>query len=393
MGLLTPHRRARPQAAKDMMYPSSGDFGNALATLIGGKPIAFVSASRALKNTNVYSVINRIASDVASAHFKTENTATLDRLENPSSLISRFSFWQGVLLQLCLSGNAYVPLVGNSLEHVPNSDVQINYLPGNQGIIYTVNESNERPKMTLRQDQMLHFRLMPDPEYRYLVGRSPLESLQGALKIDQASTDSNLAVMDNQINPPGKLKISNYISDGKDLEDARTAFEEANGGDNAGRLMVLPDGFDYSQLEVKADVFKALTANATYSADQISTAFGVPSDILGGGSSTESQHSNISMIKATYLANLNSYVNPIVDEIRLKGRAPDLELDIKDMLDVDDSMLIQQVKDLMSVNGLGVEQAQFILKRSGFLPDNLPAYKPITTTPKGGDANDNQSED
>jgi HK97 family phage portal protein len=373
-----------------MMYPSSGNFSNALATFIGGKSISYVSAESALKNTNVYSVINRIASDVASAHFKTENIATLDRLEQPSNVISRFPFWQSVLLQLCLSGNAYVPLVGDSLEHVPNSDVQINYLPGNQGIIYTVNEYNGRPKMTLRQDQMLHFRLMPDPAYRYLVGRSPLESLQGALKIDKASTDSNLAVMNNQINPPGRLKISNFISDGQDLEDAREAFEKANMGENSGRLMVLPDGFDYSQLEVKADVFKALAANSAYSADQISTAFGVPSDILGGGTSTESQHSNISMIKATYLANLNSYVNPLVDEIRLKGHAPDLELDIKDMLDVDDSMLISQVKDLASAGVLGVEQAQFMLQRSGFLPDNLPPFAPIDAT-KGGETDDSKT--
>lgn len=385
MGLLTP-RNFNKRKAKNMVYPSNPAF---FTTTVGGMQLSYVSALSALQNTNVYSVINRIASDVASAHFKTENTATLNRLESPSSLIGRFSFWQGALMQLCLSGNDYIPLVGQNLEHIPNSDVQINYLPGNMGIVYTVLESNDRPQMVLRQDQMLHFRLMPDPQYRYLIGRSPLESLQNALNLDDKASKSNMSAMENQINPAGKLTISNYLSDGKDLESAREEFEKANTGDNSGRLMVLPDGFDYTQLEMKTDVFKALADNSAYSADQISKAFGVPSDILGGGTSTESQHSNIDQIKATYLANLNSYVNPIVDELRLKMNAPDLELDIKDMLDVDDSTLIDQVSNLAKSGVLGAEQAQFILTRSGFLPDNLPEFKPLTTQVKGGDESDN----
>ena len=303
MGLLTP-KNFNKRKAKNMAYPSNPAF---FTTTVGGMQLSYVSALSALQNTNVYSVINRIASDVASAHFKTENTATLNRLESPSSLIGRFSFWQGALMQLCLSGNDYIPLVGQNLEHIPNSDVQIDYLPGNMGIVYTVLESNERPQMVLRQDQMLHFRLMPDPQYRYLIGRSPLESLQNALNLDDKASKSNISAMENQINPAGQLKISNYLgdSDGKDLEAAREEFEKANTGDNSGRLMVLPDGFDYTQLEMKTDVFKALADNSAYSADQISKAFGVPSDILGGGTSTESQHSNIDQIKATYLENLN----------------------------------------------------------------------------------------
>lgn len=385
MGLLTPHNYARHKV-KNYVYPSNSNFGNALQSLIAGKPISYVSAELALKNTNIYSVVNRIASDVASAHFKTENLASRGRLEEPSTIIGRFSFWQSVVLQLCMTGNAYIPLVPGNLEHVPDSDVQIDYLEGNTGIIYQVMESNDRPAMTLRQDQMLHFRLMPDARYRYLIGRSPLESLQDSIKLDNEATKNNMDVMDKQINPAGKLTIDHYLAHGEDLEAARDEFEKANSGENSGRLMVLPDGFSYDQIEMKTDVFKALAANSAYSADQISKAFGVPSDILGGGTSTESQHSNIDMIKATYLANLNTYVNPIVDELRQKMHAPDLELDIKDMLDVDDSTLINQVNTLVQSGTITPEQGQYMLTRSGFLPSGLPAYQPV----KGGDNNDNQ---
>jgi HK97 family phage portal protein len=385
MGLLTP-RNYKKHKTTNMVYPSSGSFTNALATLIGGKPIGYVPASQALKNVNVYSAINRISSDIASAHFKTENTATLNKLERPSNVISRFSFWQGTLMQLALSGNDYIPLVGRNWEHVPNSDVQIEYLPGNNGIVYKVMENNDRPKMTLTQDQMLHFRLMPDPSYRFLIGRSPLESLQNALTIDDKSTQSNLNNLSNQMNPAGKLKIDNYIGDGQDLEDARDAFEKANSGENSGRLMTLPSGFDYEQFEMKTDVFKALVENAAFSADQISKAFGVPSDILGGGTSTESQHSNKDQIKALYLMNLNTYIHPILDELALKLHAPDLELDIKDMLDVDDSLMVSQIASLVDNGALGQAQGEYMLKRSGFLPNNLPKFEPL----KGGEQNADQ---
>ncbi|KRO14233.1 portal protein [Lactiplantibacillus xiangfangensis] len=383
MGLLTP-RNYKQHKINNYVYPSGGGFTPLLSS-VGGKQISYVSAGGALRNINVFSVINRIASDVASAHFKTENVAALRRLEQPSLLISRFSFWQGVIIQLCLGGNAYVPLVGHNLENVPLSDVQVNYLPGNVGISYTVAESNERPRMELSQDQMLHFRLMPDPSYRFLIGRSPLESLRDALTVDAKSNESNLKTLENQMSPAGKLKISGLINSDQDLSDARDMFEKANGGANAGRLMTLPDGFDYEQFEMKSDVFKALNENASYSAAQISQAFGVPSDILGGGTSTESAHSNIEQIKATYLSNLNTYVNPIVDELRNKSQSPDLELDIKDMLDVDDSILISQIKDLRSANAIDPVQAQYILKRNGFLPEDMPEFNPNLTM-KGGDS-------
>lgn len=375
MGLLTPRGYAKHKV-KNAVYPSYPGLIT-YGTSIGGVPISYVSAGTALKNVNVFSVLNRIASDVASAHFKTENTAALQRLENPSRIVSRFSFWQGVLIGLCLSGNAYIPLQTGSLEHVPPSDVQINYLPGNTGIEYTVIENNDRPEMKLSQDKMLHFRLMPDPHYRYLIGRSPLESLQTSLTIDQKTTDSNLSALANQINSGGMLKIKNYLDDApEDLENARSAFEKSNGGKNSGRLMVLPDFLDYEPFEIKTDVFKALNENASYSADRIATAFGVPSDMLGGGASTESQHSNSDQIKALYLANLNTYVNPIVDELKDKLNAPDLKLDVKSMLDVDDSILVSQVQSLSQYGSINQLQADFILRKQGYLPANAP---------KGGD--------
>ncbi|WP_062909667.1 phage portal protein [Pediococcus damnosus] len=375
---------------KNMVYPSTHGYSPSLYQIVGGKEIVMADASGALKNSDVYSVINRISSDVASAKFKTENSYVSDVLNSPSRLISRFSFWQGVLVQLLLSGNAYIPFVrGRGLEQVPPSDVQINYLKGNQGIQYTVSESNGRPEMVLPQSQMLHFRLMPDAKYRYLVGMSPLESLAYETSISNSSKKGNLNAMNHAINPGGVLKWETLKASDEEKTAMRVQFQEQNEG-NTGGVMVLDNSMDYTPFEIKQDVLKQLQESGEYSANNIAKAYGVPVDMMGGGSTTESQHSNIDQIKGTYLMTLNTDVNPILDELREKLNAPDLQLDIKGMIDVDDSLKINQINSMMTAGTITSNQAQFLLQQDGYLPEDLP----VPNIPaEGGDNNDNSSTD
>ena len=179
----------------------------------------------------------------------------------------------------------------------------------------------------------------------------------------------------NRITPTSVLQISNALLEQGDADAAREAFEKANNGSNNGRLMVLDSNSTFSQFEMKADVFKALNNNAEYSANQISKAFGVPVDMLGGGNSTESQHSNSTQIKNLYYENLISYVAPEIDEIALKMNAEDLTLD---MQYVDDATRVSQINDMVKVGTLGQAQAEFMLKQYGVLPNNLPVYIPST---------------
>ncbi|WPC18516.1 phage portal protein (plasmid) [Pediococcus inopinatus] len=375
---------------KNMVYPSTHGYSPSLYQIVGGKKIVMADASGALKNSDVYSVINRISSDVASAKFKTENSYVSDVLNSPSRLISRFSFWQGVLVQLLLSGNAYIPFVrGRGLEQVPPSDVQINYLKGNQGISYTVAENNGRSEMQLSQDEMLHFRLMPDAKYRYLVGMSPLESLTYETSISNSSKKGNLNAMNHAINPGGVLKWETLKASDEEKTAMRVQFQEQNEG-NTGGVMVLDNSMDYTPFEIKQDVLKQLQESGEYSANNIAKAYGVPVDMMGGGSTTESQHSNIDQIKGTYLMTLNTDVNPILDELREKLNAPDLQLDIKGMIDVDDSLKINQINSMMTAGTITSNQAQFLLQRDGYLPEDLP----VPNIPaEGGDNNDNPSTD
>lgn len=373
MGLMT--SRNRQHKISDTTYPSTHGYDPVISQ-IAGLPVGYISGANALKNSDIFSVVNRIASDIASAKFKTENTYVSERLNQPSKLIGRFSFWQGVIIQLLLSGNAYVPLDLDYLEQIPPSSIiSIDIDNANQGAVYTLAEYNNRPQRKLTQDKILHFRLMPDATYQYLVGMSPLESLTKELTVSTASTDQSLNLIKNRITPTSVLQISNALLEQGDADAAREAFEKANNGSNNGRLMVLDSNSTFSQFEMKADVFKALNNNAEYSANQISKAFGVPVDMLGGGNSTESQHSNSTQIKNLYYENLISYVAPEIDEIALKMNAEDLTLD---MQYVDDATRVSQINDMVKVGTLGQAQAEFMLKQYGVLPNNLPVYIPST---------------
>lgn len=384
MGLLS---RASPHKIKNMTTSVPATHGLVFTQLIGNEPLNLVSTSKALLNSDIFSVINRISSDIASARFKTADQYVFNLLNTPNRLISRFSFWQSVIIQLLLDGNSYVPIKGMSLEQRRPSEIsEINVLDDYQGLTYKVTPFDGEEEFTLTQDQMLHFRIMPDSRYQYMIGMSPLESLAYEMTISADSRKATLNSIKNQISPIGILTVPASQLNDEDREVARKSFEKANSGENNGRLMVLTDDSKFSQLDVKADVFKALNENANFSASQISKAFGIPVDMLGGGQSTESQHSNIDSVKGNYISDLNSYINPILDELRLKFNCPDLKLDVKSALDVDDSLTINQVNSMLQAGVINQEQAQQLLKRSGALPLDLIPF----TSNEGGE-NDDQN--
>lgn len=384
MGLLS---RASPSKIKNMTTTVPATHGLVFTQLIGDQPLNLVSTSKALLNSDIFSVINRISSDIASARFKTADQYVFNLLNTPNRLISRFSFWQSVIIQLLLDGNSYVPIKGMSLEQRRPSEIsEINVLDDYQGLTYKVTPFDGEEEFTLTQDQMLHFRIMPDSRYQYMIGMSPLESLAYEMTISADSRKATLNSIKNQISPIGILTVPASQLNDEDREVARKSFEKANSGENNGRLMVLTDDSKFSQLDVKADVFKALNENANFSASQISKAFGIPVDMLGGGQSTESQHSNIDSVKGNYISDLNSYINPILDELRLKFNCPDLKLDVKSALDVDDSLTINQVNSMLQAGVINQEQAQQLLKRSGALPLDLIPF----TSNEGGE-NDDQN--
>ena len=81
------------------------------------KPKAITSAI-ALKNSDVYAVISRVSSDIAGCRFVTNAQPITDVLNAPlGNLMSGFSVWQAMIVQMMLTGNAFA-IIDLSLIHI-----------------------------------------------------------------------------------------------------------------------------------------------------------------------------------------------------------------------------------------------------------------------------------
>lgn len=82
-------------------------------------PNHLVSAEYALKNSDIFAVINLLSSDVASSTISAP-APFLQVLQQPSNLISGYNFWQSVTASLLLNGNAYAAITRDS-ANIPTS--------------------------------------------------------------------------------------------------------------------------------------------------------------------------------------------------------------------------------------------------------------------------------
>lgn len=318
-------------------------------------PTGLVSADDALKNSDLYSVASLISSDIAGADFKTENTAHGELLNNPSTFNNSYNFWQTILLNLLLNGNAFVKIdrLKNKLQLIPTGAVTLN-LTSNK-LTYEVIGYDEYPAEVVQQEDMFHFKIMAySNEYiRNLIGHSPLESLANELAQQKQANRLSLSTLKNAINPTSKIRIPEGTLSEEAKDAIRKEFEKANAGSNAGRVMVLDQSADFSTIAINADVAKYLQ-NLDWNRTQIAKAFGVPDSYLNGQGDAQS---SLEMISQLYISGLNRYIEPIISEINYKLDAKDIRLDMSDIMDYSGATYKQDIKDYVDKGILAPESA------------------------------------
>lgn len=324
-------------------------------------PNELISADVALKNSDLYSVTSLISADVAGAKFIGSNAQALAVLNKPSHLTNRYSFWQTIVLELLMTGNAFATIGENELRYVPNQNVSLDLT--NDNLTYQVTPYLDYPGGTYTTDKVLHFKIMAHGiNGTELIGHSPLESLANEIQQQEQANRLSLATLAQAINPTSVIKIPDAVVSPEAKESVRREFEKANTGSNAGRTLVLDQSADFQSLSINADVAKFLT-NATYQRTQISKAFGVPDSYLNGQGD---QQSNIDMIKNMYVNGLNRYIEPIVSEVQAKF-SDDISLDMSSILDYSNSIFKQDLLNFVDKGILDGSQALEILKSKGIV--------------------------
>lgn len=323
----------------------------------------YMSADRALRNSDVWTAVNIISSDIARVKFHSNKKSVDKILKSPSRLANRFNFWQAMIAQMLLDGNAYalrrVDDDGEFLEFVQPSHITQWLSDNGQVVTYdiTFNGSQEPDLKEVPADDVVHLKLLSTDGG--LKGKSPLTALIAEIQLQDNNNVLTNSIFAKSAKPSEMLRLTT----GQKLNDTgreavRTAFENANTGANAGRVMVMDGTFEYSQLEVKSDMAKLLTAT-DWTRSQIAKAFLLPSDMLG----SESEHSNADQIRSMYNNTIGRYLSPVLDELSMKFEN-DIIADIREATDLDGAMIEKRTVDLVKGSAISPALGLEILKNS-----------------------------
>lgn len=305
-----------------------------------------VDASSALKNADIFAAVNLLSSDFATCKWRV-NEPFNSLLNQPSELINGFSFWQSIMAQLLLAGNAYVHIsrdkqaVPVSLEELPVSNVTVVLGDDAKDITYQVTYNDERNDAPFKSDDVLHFRLLPTGmnNYQY-IGMSPLEALQNEVNIQNYANRLSLGTLKNAISPTITLTVPEGKLDKEAKDNIRDSWEDQNGGDNNGRVLILDQGLKLDTIQINADVAKFLN-DLDWTKAQIAKVFGIPDEYLNGKGN---EQSSSDQAKSLYANALQRYITPVLSELTMK-LGVEVRLDVWPAIDVDNSQFINMLKN------------------------------------------------
>ena len=357
--------------------------------LTGGNNTEYVTADQALQNSDLYSLISQLSADLALVAFRTPSQRMQTFLANPSNDTNGFSFWQGMFAQLLLDGNAYAYRWQNNngvdlyWEGLRPSQVNVYKDLDGTGLLYDVDfdEPNIGAISNIPQGEMIHFRLMSKNSIG-IKGYSPLRALTDELAIKNKSNDLTKNALGQSVMAPGILTIqgAGLLDENKKAARSRAFVRQQKNSANG--PIVLDDLETYQPLEIKSDVAKLL-AQVDWTSKQVAKVYGVPDSYLNGAGD---QQSNLDQENGQYAKALKRFVGPIASELNNKLNTT-VTPDLRPSVDAIGDGFANKISSMVKDSTISANQAQFILKRLGYLPQDLPEYQ----SQKGSDNNENNS--
>lgn len=343
----------------------------------------YVDASTALQNSDIYSIVFQLSSDLASGTLKATQPRAQGILDNPSATSNAHSFWQSMYAQLLLGGEAFAYRWRNrngtdkTWEYLRPSQIQPFLLADGNGLIYNINfdEPEVGVMEAVPQNDVIHIRLASQNGGK--TGISPLQSLVNELEIKDRSDQLTLSALARSLIAPGILKIKNggLLSAKDKASRARQFMKQTDHSENG--PIVMDDLEDYTPLEIKSNVAQLLS-QVSWTSAQIAKVYGVSDAVLNG---TGDQQSSVDMIAGQYIRSLNRFATAIESELKNK-LGSNIHLDLRSSIDPLGDSLASRVDTLQKNGTLAQNQAQYVLKKFGYLPDDLPEAKAEQTQVK-----------
>lgn len=355
----------------------------------------YVSATDALKNSDIYSVVSQLSGDLATVQLSANMPRAQGILNNPSSTASGHTFWQSMFSQLLLGGEcfAYRWRNRNGLdmrwEYLRPSQVETYLLEDGSGLTYTVtfDETRLGVRQYVPQGDMIHIRLTGINGGQ--TGISPLEALTSELQIKDASNDLTLAALARSISAPGVLSIQHggLLSEKMKASRSRNFMRQVNKSN--GGPVVIDELEEYKPLEMKADVTKLLS-QTDWTSKQIAKVFGIPDSYLNGQGD---QQSSIDQIKGMYANALNRYMQCIISELDNKLNAT-ITANLRPAIDPLGDTFATTLSGLAKDGTIANNQATWVLQQLGYFPEDMPEAKNpatqqvVTQSAEGGGNNE-----
>jgi len=328
-------------------------------------PTGILNTSNAMTNSDIYSVVSLISSDIAGMHFNTVDY--VDKVLNkPSTVTNSYNFWQSVVAKMLLYGNAYCLINkdkdGNlsGLELIQDEQVMSLEVGQNQSLTYAIHFYDERPDTYYDSSELLHFKLVSvgsDFNSQYF-GISPLVSLVPELGLQSLSNKLAESALQNAINPSVLISVPDAQLDKEVKDNMRTAFVDQTTGDNFGKPIVLDASQQLTTLGVKPEITNMLS-NVNFAKEQISKAFGINSGMLNGEGDAQS---NLDQMTSLYNSSLQRYMNPIKYELEAKLNVP-----IQMSADITDDAVVTRINTLVTNQIISAADAQQLLKSKGII--------------------------
>lgn len=298
-----------------------------------GLPSNVTAEFEAVKNSDIFTATMMIASDLAKMRIQVVEEGVrkkADPLENllnvrPNLTYNSYIFKLTVFANALLTKHGYVEIVrdpgGRPIElyHLKTSEMELKQRADNTlYYIHTRRDaSGKETKRNLEFEDVIDFKMY---SLNGTDGLSLLESLGEDLDAQKYSKKFFANFFRNGTQSGGLLRMKGAKLSREAREKIRDEWQRANTGQaSAGKVLVLDETMDYSQLEVDTDILKLITNN-TYGTSQIAKVFGIPLHRFG----IETMNMSIEQSNLDYLHNtLSTYMEAVVAELNFKLIPPD----------------------------------------------------------------------
>ncbi len=332
----------------------------------------YVDARAALKNSDVYSIVFQLSSDLANGTLKADAPRAQGILNNPTQTSNGHAFWQSMFAQLLLGGECFAYRWRNengtdmSWEYLRPDQVTPFLLEDGSGLIYNVTFDEPGTGVeAIPQSNMIHIRLLSKNGGK--TGVSPLSALANELQIKNQSNKLTLSALARSIMSPGVLTVKHggLLSDADKAARSRKFMKQTNES-NSGPI-VLDDLEEYTPLEIKNNVAQLLD-QVQWTSQQIAKVYGVSDSIINGQGD---QQSSVQMMNSDYIKSLSRFAKAIVGELNTKLNA-NITMDLRAAVDPLGDDYASTVANLQKSGVLDANQVTWLLQQNNYLPDDLP---------------------